>query len=303
MKKIIIMFLISLCFFLRIIAQENVNIFNDTQNAIESADINCNDDYILTGGAYLRLWDCVEKRSSHIFHYDKDKILCVKFYGKNSNALIATANRRIIFYNLKDEEVLYLTEEIQSLVYSIQVVDNIAFLGCADGSIYKVDLESYSIKIIHKNQHPIVGMKVVDGFIYYVDNLHLVVINVGRGNQIKEIDIKGSNSIDVINNIVFIGCYGGKVAVVRDFKKIKSITTCLVGAVKHLGYNEYVLLYGEDQNIQLWDFKKEVLLYTFKGHVLPVTAVLVNDKKKEFYSVSRDGTVRFWNYQQFVKKN
>jgi Prp8 binding protein len=57
---------------------------------------------------------------------------------------------------------------------------------------------------------------------------------------------------------------------------------------------------GIDNDIKVWDLRKQTVLYSMKGHTDTITSLQVSPDGQSLLSNAHDSTVRTWNIQPFA---
>ena len=199
-------------------------------------------------------------------------------------------------------------------VYTIEVVNNLLFVGLNNGSLHIFDVESRKelkhytqhqdaiFKIAHnpKLNHVYVGDAEGNFSVWNDSTLEQVIYFPLNCGKIREIAINSEG------DLFSLSCQDGTIRIFES-KNFNEITTLngheggSTAATFLRNDNKHLVTGGKDARIKFWDYSTEVELKNIPAHNFAVYRLAQIDETL-LVSVSRDKTIKIWNDELKVIK-
>lgn len=183
---------------------------------------------------------------------------------------------------------------------------------------YSIDVYSFSEKrVINSFEN---SLKIYDLILVKESNLIIYI----TANQLKMWDYKNDYSIPINISIkrigvmaacpcakyIAVGDQSGKIYLINEDKSSYSILKNHKSKIETIEFTKdslYFMSAGGDLNesadygIRIWDTKNKCLIYILIGHTFPVCKLTMHSTRNIFLSVSKDCTVRIWDFEKILQ--
>jgi len=228
--------------------------------------------YTLTGKkGIINRWEIETKKLIFKKPWHKDQTRGLAISKSGNRAAISCKDGTFSYFDPTEENCSSMPIQITDVELRRICISKLDILATANvkGEIFLIDLknpENYSRKVIYQDENK----EMIRGLSF--DSKGTLLAFTDSGGYLK--------ILTLLNNRVFsVKAHNGHAI-----------------AVTFSPNDQFIATGGQDNNICIWELKKDHLVKSFEihGHTDDVTS-LVFDHKMRLYSASRDSSIKIWN--------
>lgn len=227
--------------------------------------------YSADGTGTIAVWDLENAEIGKILVKVPNSVYAMDFWEQENILLIAQNFSGIHFIDILQNKEIKSLKITENYIFCIQIIENIAYLGCGNGELFLVDLVQNVIKE---------KINLSDKNIRTLDyNPHLKHLAVGLSDfSVKILDITNPNII-LHKNIEY--------------------HTNSVFSVRYSPDNQYLLSAGRDAKINIWETQNYTLHKHIPAHWFAVNKLTYSPCGTYIASGSMDKSVKIWENHTF----
>lgn len=216
-----------------------------------------------------------------------------------------SADKFVTRWNLEEGTQDHFAIKFEKSVYTLEINQNILFVGLSDGSLHIFDLEErkelkfftqhkeaiFSITANSIKAHLYVGDADGNISVWDLNTFELLIYIPLNAGKVRDIAVEENGERFAL------ACQDGTVRVIESsyFNEVSTISAHKDGATSVLFYKDQIISGGKDAMIRSWNLSDESKVLEIPAHNYAVYGI--NKVGDSIVSISRDKTAKVWSNQ------